>query len=75
MSIKNGYPDKGMQAWSIKYNPKEISYLASYIKMLKGTKPANGKTPQGDLYKEVDNNAAMTADTAKKDSIAKVNLK
>ena len=49
-SIKHGYPDKGMQAWSSVYAPKEISYLASYVKSLQGTNPPNPKAPQGDLY-------------------------
>ncbi len=51
-SIKHGYPDKGMQAWSTVYSPKEISYLASYVKSLHGTNPPNPKAPQGDLYTE-----------------------
>lgn len=49
-SIKIGYPDKGMQPWIQKFNPKEISQLASFIKTLHGTKPANPKAPQGDLF-------------------------
>jgi cytochrome c oxidase cbb3-type subunit III len=51
-TIKVGYPDKGMQAWSTKFNPKEMSQLASYIKILHGTNPPNGKAPQGDLFTE-----------------------
>ena len=51
-SIKNGYPDKGMQSWSVKYTPKEMSFLASYIKSLQGTNPANAKPAQGDLFVE-----------------------
>lgn len=51
-TIKNGYPDKGMQSWSSKFNPKEISLLASYVKSLKGSKPATPKAPQGDLFEE-----------------------
>lgn len=49
-SIKHGYPDKGMQSWANVYTPKQISYLASYIKTLHGTNPPNAKAPQGDLY-------------------------
>jgi cytochrome c oxidase cbb3-type subunit 3 len=49
-TIKNGYPDKGMQSWSMEYTPKEISYLASYVKNLRGTNPPSPKAPQGDLY-------------------------
>lgn len=65
-SIKLGYPDKGMQSWAVKYTPKEMSLLASYIKTLKGTNPPNGKAPQGDLYKEAtsaDSTAAPKADS------------
>jgi len=53
-TIKNGYPDKGMQSWAKTFSPKEISLLASYVKSLKGTKPAAPKAPQGDLYVETD---------------------
>lgn len=49
-SIKNGYPDKGMQSWIIKFNPKEISQIASFIKTLNGTNPPGAKAPQGDLF-------------------------
>jgi cytochrome c oxidase cbb3-type subunit 3 len=52
-TIKYGYPDKGMQAWSSTYSPVQIQQLSSYIKSLKGTHPANAKAPQGDLYTEV----------------------
>ena len=51
-SIKVGYPEKGMQSWANDYTPKEISFLASYVKTLKGTNPPNPKAPQGDLYTE-----------------------
>jgi len=52
-TIKNGYPDKGMQSWSSKFNDKEISLLASYIKTLRGTNPVGAKAAQGELYEEV----------------------
>ena len=51
-TIKKGYPDKGMQSWATKFNPKEMSELASFVETLKGTHPANGKTQQGDLFVE-----------------------
>ncbi|MBL7703610.1 MAG: c-type cytochrome [Ferruginibacter sp.] len=60
-TIKVGYPDKGMQSWSSTFTPKEMSYLASYIKSLKGTKPAVPKAPQGEFYTE----EKAVADTAK----------
>lgn len=73
-SIKVGYPDKGMQSWASVYTPKEISYLASYIKKMHGTKSQNPKAPQGDLYTE-EVNALPTVDSTKKvpvDSLSKV---
>ncbi|MBS1513356.1 MAG: c-type cytochrome [Bacteroidetes bacterium] len=62
-SVKGGYLDKGMPNWDAVYTPKEISFLASYVKSLHGSNPAGAKPPQGDLY--VDNTKAGT-DTAKK---------
>ncbi len=50
-SIKNGYIDKGMQSWIIKFNEKEISEIASYITTLHGTHPAGAREPQGELFK------------------------
>jgi cytochrome c oxidase cbb3-type subunit 3 len=64
-TIKNGYPDKGMQSWAIKFNPKEISELASYVKTLKGTNPPNPKAPQGDIYVEAGTAAPAATDTLK----------
>jgi cytochrome c oxidase cbb3-type subunit 3 len=66
-TIKVGYPDKGMQAWASKFNPKEMSQLASYIKTLHGTNPANGKAPQGDLF--TDTIATDSLKTNKTDSV------
>jgi cytochrome c oxidase cbb3-type subunit 3 len=62
-TIKNGYADKGMQSWAKEYTPKEISFLASYIKTLHGTNPPNAKSPQGDLFVDA---SAPAADSAKK---------
>lgn len=64
-TIKNGYPDKGMQSWATDYNPKEISFLASYVKTLHGTNPPNPKAAQGELYTETATTPAA-ADSAKK---------
>jgi cytochrome c oxidase cbb3-type subunit 3 len=78
-TIKIGYPDKGMQSWSGNFTPKEISYLASYIKTLVGTKPAVPKAAQGDFYVDVvagtDSLKVTQPDTimaAKKDTAAAV---
>ncbi len=51
-TLKNGYPAKGMAAWANKFNPKEISFIASYVKTLKGSNPPGAKVPQGDIYEE-----------------------
>ncbi|MFT3946354.1 MAG: cbb3-type cytochrome c oxidase N-terminal domain-containing protein [Agriterribacter sp.] len=51
-SIKIGYPDKGMQSWVKEFTPIQMSYLASYIKTLRGTNPPGAKVPQGDLFTE-----------------------
>ena len=61
LSIKHGYPDKGMQGWDKNYSPKEINDLAGFIKTLKGTNPPNPKAPQGDIYTEVATIDTITA--------------
>ncbi len=70
-SIKNGYPDKGMQSWITKFNEKEISLLASYIKSIRGTNPPGAKAPQGELYEEtVIKTAGDSTKKIKADSIS-----
>lgn len=51
-TIKYGVPEKGMKSWKDDYTPKQIAELASYITTLQGTKPANPKEPQGDLFEQ-----------------------
>ncbi|MEO6914356.1 MAG: cbb3-type cytochrome c oxidase N-terminal domain-containing protein [Chitinophagaceae bacterium] len=51
-TIKYGYPDKGMKSWNEDFSPLQMAALASYVKSLHGTKPANPKEPQGDLFKD-----------------------
>jgi cytochrome c oxidase cbb3-type subunit 3 len=51
-TIKYGYPEKGMKSWKDDFSPKQIEQIASYIKSLKDTHPANPKAPQGVIYKE-----------------------
>jgi cytochrome c oxidase cbb3-type subunit III len=62
-TIKYGVPEKGMQSWQKTYSPSQIRDLATFIKSLKGTNPANAKAPQGDLFVE--------SATGKKDSVTK----
>lgn len=51
-TIKQGYPEKGMQSWQAVYSPMQIKHLASFLKSLAGTKPANPKAPQGEPFVE-----------------------
>ena len=52
--IKYGVPEKGMKSWKDDFSPVQIAHITSYIKSLHGTKPANPKEPQGDMYNEED---------------------
>lgn len=52
VSIRDGYPDKAMPNWSGLLNPVQIEQLTSFVKSLKGTKPAAPKEKQGELYTE-----------------------
>lgn len=73
-AIKTGFPDKGMQSWATEYTPKEISFLASFVKTLHGTNPLNPKAPQGDLYTEStqisDSSKLIKTDTASSKKIS-----
>lgn len=60
-TIKYGVAEKGMKSWKDDYSPSQMAQLASYIKSLKGTKPAVAKEPQGVIYQE----QAAGADTTK----------
>ena len=51
-TIKYGVQEKGMIAWQAQMQPTEMQQVASFILTLQGTKPANGKAPQGNLYIE-----------------------
>jgi cytochrome c oxidase cbb3-type subunit 3 len=46
-TIKIGYAEKGMQSWESMYSPVQMKNLTSFVKSLKGTKPAVAKAPQG----------------------------
>ncbi len=60
-TIKYGVPAKGMISWQNSLNGQQMQDLASFIKSIKGTKPANPKEAQGDLY--VEGGAAASAAT------------
>jgi len=59
-TIKIGYAEKGMQSWESMYSPVQMKNLASFVKSLKGTKPAVPKAPQGSIDQE---NAVTTDST------------
>ncbi len=60
-TIKYGVTEKGMRSWKDDLSPMQIAQLASYIKSLKGSNPANAREPQGELFKE--DGAAPAAQT------------
>ena len=41
-----------MIAWEKQLNPLKMQQVASYIISIKGSKPANPKAPQGEIYTE-----------------------
>ncbi len=47
-TITEGVPEKGMISWKKTLNPLQIQHVVSFLETLKGTKPANGKEPQGE---------------------------
>ncbi|MGB0269363.1 MAG: cbb3-type cytochrome c oxidase N-terminal domain-containing protein [Bacteroidia bacterium] len=48
--IRLGVPDMGMIAWGEQLTPIEIAGLANYVMSIQGTKPANPKSPEGEIY-------------------------
>ncbi|MES2374258.1 MAG: cbb3-type cytochrome c oxidase N-terminal domain-containing protein [Bacteroidota bacterium] len=51
-TIKYGWQEKGMKSWKDDYTPVQIAQLTSYIKSLRGKKPAQPKEAQGELMIE-----------------------
>ncbi|MCC6865745.1 MAG: c-type cytochrome [Ignavibacteria bacterium] len=62
ITVTNGVPAKGMIAWKTLLTPKQIQQVSSYVLSLQGTKPANGKPPEGEIW-------ADTVKTSGKDSV------
>ena len=60
-SIKYGWQDKGMKPWKDDFTPKQLANITSFVKSLKGTKPAAPKEQQGELYVETEGTATETA--------------
>lgn len=51
-TIKYGWPEKGMKSWKDDFSPEQIADLASFVKSIHGTNPANAKEPQGEKFVE-----------------------
>lgn len=49
-TVKYGVPEKGMISWQTVLRPKDMEDVSNYILSLQGTKPANGKAPEGEKY-------------------------
>ncbi|MBI3482112.1 MAG: c-type cytochrome [Bacteroidetes bacterium] len=49
-TIKNGVVEKGMPAWGKAMSPGDVRDVAFFVMSLQGTKPANAKASQGELY-------------------------
>ena len=54
-TIKYGVPDKGMISWQSQLNAKQIQDVASFVLSLQGTKPANPKPPEGQIWSDDQN--------------------
>jgi cytochrome c oxidase cbb3-type subunit 3 len=77
-TVKVGWPAKGMKSWEAELSPVQMKNVASYIKSLAGTNPANAKAPQGEEFMEgatavTDSTKAVvdTTATAKVDTVVK----
>jgi cytochrome c oxidase cbb3-type subunit 3 len=64
VTIRDGYPDKAMPAWSGLLNPQQIEQITSYVKSLKGTTPAVPKEKQGEVFNEETNAASTVSDSS-----------
>jgi len=68
-TIKYGVPEKGMKSWESDFSPVQLAEISSYIKSIHGTNPPNQKEPQGELYKDDNNNTLK--DSTKTNAAAK----
>jgi cytochrome c oxidase cbb3-type subunit 3 len=66
-TVKYGVPSKGMIAWQNQLSPEAIQKVSSYVVSLQGTKPANAKAPQGEIWNET--SAPIPADSSNVDSL------
>jgi len=64
-TLKYGWADKGMKSWKDDFSPVQLAQIASYVKSLRGTNPANAKAAQGTLYTEAGSAAPAATDSTK----------
>jgi len=50
-SVAKGWPAKGMPPWGRAVKPEELAALVSYIRSLQGSRPANARPAEGDIFK------------------------
>jgi cytochrome c oxidase cbb3-type subunit 3 len=50
-TVKNGVVEKGMPAWGRSLSPQQVRDVTFYVLSLQGSNPANGKSPQGEIFK------------------------
>lgn len=50
-TINKGVVEKGMPAWGKAMSAEDVRDVTFYVMSLQGTKPANPKAPQGELYR------------------------
>lgn len=71
-TIKYGVAGKGMQSWKNEFSPKEIAQIASYIKSIHGSNPANAWEPQGELFKETEGDSAESTSDSTQNSTPEI---
>lgn len=64
-TIKYGWIEKGMKSWKDDYSPMQIAQITSYVKSLRGSKPAAPKEPQGEIFEESSTSAPAADSSAK----------
>lgn len=67
------YGINAMPQWQTAYSNKQIAQVASFVKSLRGSNPADAKEPQGNLFTEEAPTAEATAEGATDSTAAVVN--
>ncbi len=63
-TVSEGVTAKGMISWKSQLSPKQIREVSSYILTLQGSKPANGKAPEGEKWSDSGSSPAVTTDSS-----------